>query len=133
MTKPTADERGNAAPARNDDETQIRGFTNAPLTAQAVHLDTGALPLNVRALPLNLDALLPHTDSDWVEPDLKSAGPQATVGNLLGNRYLLEYKVGEGGMGVVYRATDMEVRGEIFAIKVLKPAIQQRHEALKLL
>ncbi|HEY1313961.1 MAG TPA: protein kinase, partial [Steroidobacteraceae bacterium] len=134
MTNPTADERVNVAPARNDDKTLIRGFTNAPpLTAQAGHLDTDALPLNVSALPLDLDALPPHTNSDWVEPDPQAAGAETTVGSLLGNRYLLEYKVGEGGMGVVYRATDVEVKGEIFAVKVLKPAIQQRPEALKLL
>src|SRR5579863_1677347 len=133
MTNPTADERGNAAPARNGDETQIRGFTNAPLTARAVHLDTDALPLNVSALPLNLDALPPPTDSEWIEPDLQAAGPEASLGSLLGNRYFLEHKVGEGGMGIVYRATDVEVKGEIFAIKVLKPAIQRRPEALKLL
>jgi TonB family protein len=134
MTNPTADERVNAAPGRNDDKTQIRGFTNAPpLTAQVGHLDTDALPLNVSALPLDLDALPPHTNSDWVEPDLQAVGPETTVGCLLGNRYLLEYKVGEGGMGVVYRATDVEVKGEIFAVKVLKAAIQQRPEALKLL
>jgi TonB family protein len=134
MTNPTADERVNAALARNDDKTQIRGFTNAPpLTAQAGHLDTDALALNVSALPLNLDALPPHTNSEWVEPDPQAVGAEVTVGSLLGNRYLLEYKVGEGGMGVVYRATDVEVTGEIFAVKVLKAAIQQRPEALKLL
>jgi TonB family protein len=134
MTNPTADERVNTATARNDDKTQIRGFTNAPpLTAQAGHLDTDALALNVSALPLNLDSLPPQTNSDWVEPDPQAPAAETAVGSLLGNRYLLEYKVGEGGMGVVYRATDVEVKGEIFAVKVLKPAIQQRPEALKLM
>jgi TonB family protein len=133
MTNPTADERVNEAPARNDDKTQIRGFTNAPLTANAGHLDTDSLPSNVSALPLNLDSLPSNTNSEWVEPDPHAVGPEVTVGCMLGNRYLLEYKVGEGGMGVVYRASDVEVKGEIFAVKVLKPAIQQRPEALKLL
>jgi TonB family protein len=132
MTNPTADEPVNAAPVRNDDKTQIRGFTNAPVHPHTAPLDTDALPL-INALPLNLDSLPAHTESDWVEPDPLAAGETAAVGSLLGNRYLLEYKVGEGGMGVVYRATDVEVKGEIFAVKVLKPAIQQRPEALKLL
>jgi TonB family protein len=134
MTNPTANEPVNAAPpVRNEDLTQIRGFTNSPLNPHASPLDTDALPLNIDPLPLNLDSLPAHTESDWVEPDPLTAGESATVGSLLGNRYLLDYKVGEGGMGVVYRATDVEVKGEIFAIKVLKPAIQRRPEALKLL
>ena len=71
------------------------------------------------------------TEADWIDSD-ESTEASAGVGTLLGNRYRLDYKVGEGGMGVVYRATDVEVNGEIFAVKVLKPAIQKRPEALKL-
>jgi TonB family protein len=126
MTNPTVDEPVNAASVRDEDQTQIRGFPRVPVSPHTAPLDTDALPLNLDSLPL-------HTGSDWIEPDPLAAGQSATVDSLLGNRYLLEYKVGEGGMGVVYRATDVEVKGEIFAIKVLKPAIQQRPDALKLL
>ena len=134
MKNPTAQEPASAAaPVRSEELTQIRGYTNAPLNAHAPALDTDALPLNIDPLPLNLDSLPPPTEAEWIEPDPLTAGACATVGEMLGNRYLLEYKVGEGGMGVVYRATDVEVKGEIFAIKVLKPAIQRRPEALKLL
>jgi len=55
------------------------------------------------------------------------------VGQLLGGRYRLKRKLGEGGMGVVYLATDQEVKGEIFAIKVLTTEFRQSPEALKLL
>jgi len=58
--------------------------------------------------------------------------PIAT-GRLLGGRYLLERKLGEGGMGVVYLATDQEVKGETFAIKVLTQEIRERPDALELL
>jgi serine/threonine-protein kinase len=58
--------------------------------------------------------------------------PIAT-GQLLAGRYRLERKLGEGGMGVVYLASDQEVKGEIFAIKVLTPEIRERPDALKLL
>jgi TolB-like protein/Flp pilus assembly protein TadD/predicted Ser/Thr protein kinase len=58
--------------------------------------------------------------------------PIAT-GQLLGGRYRLERKLGEGGMGVVYLASDQEVEGEIFAIKVLTPEIRERPDALELL
>ena len=54
-----------------------------------------------------------------------------TVGQLLSARYRIERELGEGGMGVVYLATDEQVPGERFAIKVLKEEL--RPEALTLL
>jgi len=53
------------------------------------------------------------------------------IGQTLSNRYRIERELGEGGMGVVYLATDREVLGETFAIKVLKEALHP--EALALL
>jgi hypothetical protein len=71
----------------------------------------------------------------WVEPDLNA--PLATdlnmIGVLLSGRYLLERKLGEGGMGTVYLARDQEVSGESFAIKVLRAEIQEYPESLALL
>jgi TolB-like protein/Flp pilus assembly protein TadD len=55
------------------------------------------------------------------------------TGQLLAGRYRLERKLGEGGMGVVYLASDQEVKGETFAIKVLTPEIRERPDALELL
>ncbi|HWS68133.1 MAG TPA: protein kinase [Steroidobacteraceae bacterium] len=54
-----------------------------------------------------------------------------TIGQRLSGRYRLERELGEGGMGVVYLATDEQVAGETFAIKVLKEAVHP--EALELL
>jgi TonB family protein len=54
-------------------------------------------------------------------------------GALLGSRYRLDRVLGEGGMGVVFLATDQEVRGEQFAIKVLRPEIRDNPESLRLL
>jgi serine/threonine protein kinase len=54
------------------------------------------------------------------------------MGALLDDRYRLERKLGEGGMGVVYGARDEQVVGETFAIKVLKPEIRELPEALDL-
>jgi hypothetical protein len=73
------------------------------------------------------------TGSSWVAPDVRPSGTDIGVGARLGGRYLLERVLGEGGMGVVYLASDEEVKGEFFAIKVLKPAIREYPEALALL
>jgi Protein kinase domain len=73
------------------------------------------------------------TGSTWTAPDLRRASTDIAVGARLGGRYLLERVLGEGGMGVVYLASDLEVKGEYFAIKVLKPAIREYPEALGLL
>ncbi len=54
-------------------------------------------------------------------------------GVLLGGRYRLDRELGEGGMGVVYSAVDEEVRGEIFAIKVMKAEIREKPDSLRLL
>jgi hypothetical protein len=74
-----------------------------------------------------------ETASVWIEPDPLTAGGSVTTGQLLGHRYLLERELGEGGMGVVYFATDQDVKGECFAIKVLKPEIREHPDSLELL
>jgi serine/threonine protein kinase len=103
------------APARVAAETQFR-------PAQAAAPTIGALPADRSS-----------TGSSWVDPDARPSSTDIGVGTRLGGRYLLERVLGEGGMGVVYFATDQEVKGEAFAIKVLKPAIREYPEALDLL
>ena len=62
---------------------------------------------------------------------MSSSTVRLAVGQLLGGRYRIERELGEGGMGVVYLATDEQVPGERFAIKVLKEELHA--EALALL
>jgi hypothetical protein len=75
-----------------------------------------------------------RVQTEWVDPQSvdASSGPIA-IGRLLGHRYRLERELGAGGMGTVYLASDTEVPGESFAVKVLKPEIREYPESLALL
>ena len=78
--------------------------------------------------PVETEVDLPA--SDRREADAVS-DERLTIGHMLSGRYRIERVLGEGGMGVVYLATDEQVVGEAFAIKVLKEDLGP--EALELL
>jgi serine/threonine-protein kinase len=63
--------------------------------------------------------------------EIASPDERLAVGQWLSGRYRIVRELAEGGMGVVYLATDEQVAGETFAIKVLKEAVHP--EALELL
>ena len=126
---------------RASQETRLRGSETAAAPQQPTRAETqlrsASAPPPIASAP---KAPAPTHDghstaSEWIEPQPLVAAPDAevTTGVLLGGRYLLERKLGEGGMGVVYFASDQEVKGETFAIKVLKPEIRDQPEALALL
>ncbi|MFP4498571.1 MAG: serine/threonine protein kinase, partial [Vulcanimicrobiota bacterium] len=52
------------------------------------------------------------------------------IGQILGDRYRLEKKIGEGGMGQVFRARDI-MTGEIVAVKILKEALSLKNTYLR--
>ena len=55
------------------------------------------------------------------------------VGSVLSSRYRLERELGAGGMGVVYLASDQDVAGETFAIKVLRPEVRELAASLDIM
>ena len=67
-----------------------------------------------------------------------STGPALSAGMLIKGRYLLESKIGSGGMSDIYRATDTflqraNVSNHTVAIKVLQQQFVHQPEALQLL
>lgn len=135
-------------PPRGAAETRLRGFEPPVREVEPLARGVEAAPRGVgpaqpppAVLPPSMSAPVSPalaTTSEWVDPESASArGPQsgaeATIGTLLSGRYLLERRLGEGGMGVVYLASDQEVKGETFAVKVLKSEIREHPESLALL
>jgi serine/threonine protein kinase len=66
----------------------------------------------------------------WVRHELDDS---PGVGSVLGGRYLLERELGSGGMGVVFFARDQDVKGEVFAIKVLKSEVRAFEASMDLM
>jgi serine/threonine-protein kinase len=64
-----------------------------------------------------------------------STGSRAThsrleIGVTVAGRYLLEQRLGEGGMGAVYRARDLEL-GRMIALKTIRPELSSDESLLK--
>src|SRR5215472_18580977 len=122
---------------------KLHGAYRRPMTAE----DNRRVPPSTRVSPFDLQlsacAIEGQQDGRTQPPErrrnerrraqtsVSSDAVRLAVGELLGGRYRIERELGEGGMGVVYLAADEQVRGERFAIKVLKEEL--RPEALALL
>ncbi len=59
--------------------------------------------------------------------DAEAAKPDPLVGALLGDRYRLTRKIGEGGMGAVYEATHVILNKSV-AVKLLRDKYLDRRE-----
>ena len=68
------------------------------------------------------------SDAPTVESH-RPATPVLSVGKVLGGRYEILQKLGEGGMGAVYKAQDQEVN-RLVALKVIRPELAANPEIL---
>jgi serine/threonine protein kinase len=71
--------------------------------------------------------------TSWRAPLTINSHYDATAGTVLCDRYRLEELLGKGGMGLVYRATDLRMPGVRVAIKLLKPEFRVQPQLLNML
>ncbi len=126
---------GGRAPARPPMQTDqavktpVSGSPPPDEIFEAATLLEGALP----PMPPSTGQKPPPPGASKVSP----AGPTSTVsvlflqpGTVLGNRYEIIQILGEGGMGAVYKAKDIEL-GRVIALKVIRPELASNPEILQ--
>jgi serine/threonine protein kinase len=129
-----ADLRAGLEQARADGKLSGRECDELIAACSGSTHDAGATAVRI---PAPAAASL-SADPNWEAPhDWSGVWEEAREGTVLKQRYRLDQRIGEGGMGIVFRATDLESQGlgarEDVAVKVLKSAFRTHPDALRAL
>jgi len=112
-----------------------------PPTAVSCAKCSTPLPLDDRTLGATLDggtappSATPRGASAWsvavtAQPDAPYPQGEALVGTLLADRYEILELLGQGGMGAVYKAHDIELE-RLVALKLIRPDLASNPEILR--
>jgi serine/threonine protein kinase/Tfp pilus assembly protein PilF len=120
LEKGTPDERAAYLEEACGGDSELRGRVERLLAA---HPQVGSF-LNQPAVPAADVALEPPQTTQTAPPGANGAGaktgPSEAVGAVLAGRYKLVQVIGEGGMGTVFMAQQMEPIKRLVAVKLIK-------------
>jgi eukaryotic-like serine/threonine-protein kinase len=94
----------------------------------------GAASSGASAAPAPDETITGTGQDSWSTQKRVSATPEQPrdaleIGTILANRYQIMRRVGEGGMGAVYQARDLELN-RVVALKVIRPSLAKNPEIL---
>ena len=97
-------------------------------------IGSAAAPEPAQKDPMTSTVVLPEEQGK----EAASADQRVQVGSVLRDRFLLQQRISDGGMGVIYRAADRHLPeggpgSQSVAIKVLSPALSKNQVALRAL